>query len=196
MLHLALEGVSSLVGLAQLAILPNVLSAVHSLPLRRLASGMSLHRCRGVLPLPVASLAFSVDESKRRVLPRAVQRRLARRSHRSCMCSEVATSLNQLYLGAATPVTALSSRPTDAQSEAWKHIDQSCFAMGCPPEDLDPQGAVAELLGSRSYADASNATAPMDVSRLALPPEGFTLVALEAMMSESEFSDLVKVVTQ
>jgi hypothetical protein len=64
--------------------------------------------------------------------------------------------------------------------------------MGCPPEDLDPQGAVAELLGSRSYADASNATAPMDVSRLALPPEGFTPVALEAMLSDSEFSDLVQ----
>ena len=98
--------------------------------------------------------------------------------HIQGLVREVATCLIELLFG-TTPLKAqVSLRATAAQVKAYEQITSACRGVGAPPMDLDAQGALSELLGRRSYSRESCTVVPLDVSRSALPTEGFMPIPL------------------
>ena len=129
-------------------------------------------RQRDLLPLPEGWL-LSSSRAPRSSKSRSIRRRLECRLHTAEMAEEAVTTLNEMHGGPRGPKCS-NSRPTAGQAASLAHILNCAHELGSPPEDMDGQGALAELLAKQSYSGvgAPVAIAPFDVELISLPAEG------------------------
>ena len=62
----------------------------------------------------------------------------------------------------------------------------SAHRLGSPPKGLHGEGALKELFAKGGYSGHAGNLAPLDVDRLALPPDGFTPVPLEVLERKAD----------
>jgi len=65
-------------------------------------------------------------------------------------------------------------------------LNLSAQRLGSPPDGLNGEGALKELFAKGGYSGQAGNLAPLDVDRLALPPEGFVPVPLAVLEEKAD----------
>lgn len=134
-------------------------------------------RQRDLLPLSLDLLRGPAEGPVEGVC-RATARRVLRRGHVQDLAAEVGAALNQMNSRSA-PAGLSPSSPSAGQVECWQRLVGAAARFGGPPEGMDGQGALKELLAGVGYSGIPSAAVPLDVGALALPPAGFSPVSLK-----------------
>ena len=95
-------------------------------------------------------------------------------------------ALNSLCVGTDSADRANSQPLTAAQEDVTASLKLSAQRLGAPPEDMHGEGALKELFAKGGYSGQAGNLAPLDVDRLALPPEGFVPVPLAVLEEKAD----------
>ena len=104
-----------------------------------------------------------------------------RSSHVSGIVRDSIVALNSLCAGSDSVARASSQSLIAAQADVIATLSLSAQRLGTPPEGLHGEGALKELFAKGGYSGQAGNLAPLDVDRLALPPEGFAPVPLAVL---------------
>ena len=102
------------------------------------------------------------------------------------------SSLSTLCVGSDSAGRNNSQPLTAAQADVMDSLTLSAQRLGSPPDGMHGEGALKELFAKGGYSGQAGNLAPLDVDRLALPPEGFVPVPL-AVLEEIADMKLVEV---
>ena len=128
-------------------------------------------RQRNLFPLPpLKAVALPNDDYRRSFVSAKSRRRAGSRRHAIEDCNHAIRALNVLNdysFNCSSPVTA---KPTLAQRQCLKHIQDSVVAFGAPPDPhLTPTEALQELRVSHDYSGVPKNFVPLDLQKLSLP---------------------------
>jgi hypothetical protein len=115
-----------------------------------------------------------------------VKRRLLRGSHVSGIVRDSIVALNSLCVGSDSAGRNNSQPLTAAQVDVMDSLTLSAQRLGSPPEGMHGEGALKELFAKGGYSGQAGNLAPLDVDRLALPPEGFVPVPLAVLEEKAD----------
>ena len=115
-----------------------------------------------------------------------MKRRLLRGSHASGIVRDSVVALNSMCVGTDSTKRANSQPLTAAQEDVIASLSLSAQRLGTPPEDMHGEGALKELFAKGGYSGQAGNLAPLDVDRLALPPEGFVPVPLAVLEEKAD----------
>lgn len=108
-------------------------------------------------------------------------RRLLRSLHVSGIVRDSIVALNSLCVGSDSAARTNSQTLTAAQADVIASLSLSAQRLGTPPEGLHGEGALKEPSQREVTLVNPGTSLPIDVDRLALPPEGFVPVPLAVL---------------
>ena len=80
-------------------------------------------------------------------------------------------TLNEMA-GGPVPVGAGAGCPTAGQARCLERLRATACAVGPPPDGMNGEGALSELLAKRGYGGEPATLAPLEIDLLSVPPEG------------------------
>lgn len=126
-------------------------------------------RWADLLPLPKTGLEKSFSKKDVQHLSRSVRRRVEKAAYQQDMLNETIRALNEMH-GFSSPKSG-DGFIEESQAAVLEDLAKSIAAMGCPPPNSSPTGALTELCRSSGYLKERSDVAPYEAHRVSLPSD-------------------------